>query len=92
MRSVFDVHLYFASEVFVVTVALLEFEVDEEAVVVVEAEKVVAGGLVALELLLETDRVAAILDVGRPAVHAVPVLRRHERFYVDLVLRITDLL
>ena len=88
----FDVHLYLASEVFVVAVALLEFEVNEEAVVVVEAEEVIAGGLVALELLLEADRVAAVLDVGRPAVHAVPVLRRHERVYVDLVLRITDLL
>ncbi len=63
MRSVFDVHLYFASEVLVVAVALLEFEVDKEAVVVVEAEEVVAGGLVALELLLEADRVAAVLDV-----------------------------
>jgi len=90
--SVLDVHLDLSSQVLVIIVALLKFEVNQETVVIVEAEKIIARCLIAFKLLFEGNGIATVLDVGRTAIDTVSILRRHERLDVDLVLTVLDLL
>jgi hypothetical protein len=89
---VLDVHLNLSSQVFVVIVAALDFEINKETIVIVEAKEIIARCLVAFELLLESNGIAAILDVGGPAVDTVAILGWHEGLNVNLVLSVPDLL
>lgn len=69
-----DVKLDLISQLLVVIVATFELEINQEAEVLVESEKLFLGLLVGLKLFLEVLGVSSSADLIRSAVVAVAVL------------------
>ena len=70
-----DVELNLVSELVVVCVSCLELEIDEEAEVIVESEKIILLVLVLLEDLLEVWCIGSLGDISRSTVEAVTIHR-----------------
>ena len=74
----FDVHLDLSLESIVVFETFLKFKINQDAIVIVEAKKLVLALLVSFQITLKRNRVTAICDIGRSTINTVTVLWGHE--------------
>ena len=86
----FDVGLDLTLEVVVIFETFLEFKVNKETIVAVEAQEVITVCLVGFELALKADRVAAVDNVRRSAIDAMAILVWHEWVNMNAVFVIMN--
>ena len=89
--SVLDIVLDLVSKLAIVVVSFLEIEVNQQTQVIVESQQFIFVLPIGLQLHLELINIACPLDVPRPAIVAVPILR-HELINVDARLVVLDCL
>ncbi len=74
----FDVHLDLSLESIVVFETFLKFKINQDAIVIVEAKKLVLALLVSFQITLKCNGITAVCDVRRSTINTVTVLGGHE--------------